>query len=190
MRRLFLIVVLASAMVASVAGASLATSSAGLNAQFMNWVDQSSVIHIAVFDDEGRPDQDAAAVPGRSPVVFGFEWGGSDFSVQNLVDFYIDNPDHDLFVSIDGGTAFSVKDGYQEPFLAVPGTGPRWSWDHDGDGLGDGNGNGIDDFDFPVLFWRWQVKHLDKGTHTFAFTYTDDGGVNTFDLDFVTVEVG
>ncbi len=83
-----------------------------------------------------------------------------------------------------------MTDGYQDPFLAVPGVGPRWSWDHDGDGLGDRNGNGVGDFDGPILFWRWQVNHLAEGTHTFEFSYTLDGGTTVVFVDFVTVEVG
>ena len=116
-------------------------------------------------------------------VLFGFEW--ADDTVEAL-QALVDNPAHDITVSIDGGASFSVKGGYQDAFVAEAGTGPRWSWDHDGDGLEDGNGNGVGDWDGPILFFRYLYSGLSVGTHTFEFTIVDlEFGIS----EVITVEV-
>jgi hypothetical protein len=165
-----------------------ASSDASGNAQHIQWVDKSNVVHIFIFGDEGRPGEGTAVVKGNSPIRFGFEW--SEASVALLQEAILDNPLHDIEMSIDGGAFVSVKSGYQSPFVAVPGSGPRWSWDHDGDGLGDGNGNGIGDWDSPVLFWRHVVPEMPYGLHTFDFRITEDGGANYLLSDTITAEFG
>jgi hypothetical protein len=165
--------------------AATADSGAADNAQHMQWVEKSSVVHILIFTDDGRPGQPPAVVPGSSPIRFGFEWGGE--SLEQLQTDILDNELHDITLSIDGGPAISVKSGYQAPFVAVPGSGPRWSWDHDHDGLGDGNGNSIGDWDGPVVFWRYAVSHMSIGTHTFDFAVTEDGWVTVIE-DTITAE--
>ena len=98
---------------------------AAANAQHMQWLEKSNVVHIIVFTDEGRPGQPPAIVHGSSPIHFGFEWGGA--SLEELQANILDSELHDITLSIDGGPAVSVKSGYQAPFVAVPGSGPRWS---------------------------------------------------------------
>jgi hypothetical protein len=164
--------------------AAVAGSDNSANAVFIEWVERSDVIHIFGFDDEGRAGHGPALVSGMSPVYFGYEW--VDPTVEAL-QAILDNPDHDIRVSIDGGVEMSLKHLYQTPFVAVPGEGPEWSWDHAGDGLG--NNNGIaNDWSGPVMFWRYSVKHLDKGTHTFVFKLVYPGP--DYDTDTITVEVG
>lgn len=160
-----------------------AESDQGVNAIFIQWAERSDVIHLFEFGDEGQDGHGPAVVPGGSPVYFGYEWGA-----ESIEDFEAILANHDILVSIDGASDISLKHLYQTPFVAVPGEGPRWSWDHDHDGLG--NNNGIaEDWDGPVMFWRYGVKHLEKGTHTFLFTidYTDATPNLT---DLITVEVG
>ncbi|MFX0064860.1 MAG: hypothetical protein ACFFC7_22015, partial [Candidatus Hermodarchaeota archaeon] len=157
-----------------------------VNGQFLKFQEKSDVIHILVFDDDGRPGQPPAKVAVGQPALLGFEWTGS--SLDQLQDAFIDNPLHDITLSVDGGPAFSVKDWYQDPFIAIPGVGPRWSWDHDNDGLGDGDSDGIGDWDGPILFFRYQSAGLTFGTHTFVFSITDDGGITWFS-DTITVVV-
>jgi len=163
-----------------VVAAAPSASRSSLNARFVDWPERTNVIHIIVLDDEGRPSQPAATAKEGQWVLFGFEWAGE--TVEALQNDIVDNPDHDITLAVDGGTSFSVKDGYQDPFEAEPGSGPRWAWDHDGDGLGDGNGNGVGDWDGPILFFRYQHTGLSVGTHTFEFEINGD-------FDVITVEV-
>ena len=188
MRRFLFVAAVAVCALLGTSVAAVAGSDASGNAHHMMWVERSDVVHTFVFQDDGRPGQDPAVVHGRSPVRFGFEFGGD--SLEYLSETIVDNPLHDIQMSVDGGPWASVKSGYQEPFVATPGEGPRWSWDHDGDGLGDGNGNGIGDWDGPILFWRYGLKHLVKGTHTIEFRITDDGGSTFWVHDTITVDVG
>jgi len=146
-----------------------------MNARFVKWPKLSHVIHIFVYWDDGRPGYPDAEVAVGQPVLFGFEWGGD--TLEELWD-YIDNEDHNIRVSVDGGEPIYIKDGYQDPFIAETRSGPAWSWDHDGDGPGDKNGNGIGDWSGPVLFFRYQSQGLPSGTHEFLFEITDDGGLN------------
>ncbi|MFX0064861.1 MAG: hypothetical protein ACFFC7_22020, partial [Candidatus Hermodarchaeota archaeon] len=155
-----------------------------MNVQFIKWQEEPHIIHILVFDDDGRPGQPAALVDVGQDVLLGFEFSGS--SLEELQDAFIDNPLHDITLSVDGGPAFSVKDWYQDPFIAIPGAGPPWLWDHDNDGLGDGDSDGIDDWDGPTLFFRYRSAGLTAGTHTFVFSITDDGGGSWFS-DTITV---
>ena len=77
----------------------------------------------------------------------------------------VDNPAHDITVSIDGGASFSVKGGYQDAFVAEAGTG---------------------DWDGPILFFRYLYSGLSVGTHTFEFTIVDlEFGIS----EVITVEV-
>lgn len=156
-----------------------------LNAQFPRFQEASNVIHIFVFNDAGRPGQPPAVVDEGQTVILGFEWAAD--SIADLYANYIDNPDHNLTLSVDGGAAFSVKYLYQEPFIAATRSGPRWKWDHDGDGPGDGDGDGIGDWAGPVSFFRYAATGLSVGTHTFLFTAYDGGSVS--DSDLITVEV-
>ena len=141
------------------------------------------VIHILVWDDDGRYGVPAYVDEGQ-PIIFGFEWGGA--TVEELQNNYIDNIDHDITLSIDGGEQFSVKEWYQAPFYAETESGPAWSWDHDGDGPGDGDGDGIGDWSGAILFFRYQHPGLSPGTYIFEFS-TDDG-LNII-VDPITVEV-
>lgn len=186
MRKSFLLALVALCSLIGGTAAAIADSDASENALHMQWADRSEVVHVFVFADEGRPGQPPALIPGKAPIRFGFEWSGN--SVAELQDF-VDDPGNDVLMSTDGGPWISIKSGYQTPFVAVAGEGPRWSWDHDGDGLGDGNGNGIGDWDGPTLFWRYTVAHLDKGTHTFDLQVTQDGGTVTLE-DRITAIVG
>ena len=113
----------------------------------------------------------------------GFEL--ADATIEDLQANFLDNPAHDITLSIDGAPAFSVKSSYQSPFVAVSGSGPRWKWDHDGDGRGDRDGDGIGDWDGPVMFFRYQHPGLTAGTHTFTFNYIVPAG--NF-IDTITVE--
>lgn len=170
------------------AAAAPASSTSGMNAQFLQWQEKEHIIHIFVYDDAGRPGQPAAVVRQHPDILLGFEWEGAGLS-----DALYNNPDHDITLSIDGGAAFSVKDGYQEPFDVTIRSGPVWAWDHDGDGLGDRDGDGIDDWGSDetlggeVMFFRYQVGGLSLGTHTLAFTMHHPGGSTESDL--ITVEV-
>ncbi len=141
-----------------------------LNARFIHWQEQEQVIHIQVFNDHGRSGQPPAIVSVGQPILFGFEW------VEDTTDLlrinYIDNPGHDITLSIDGGTPFSVKSGYQTPFIAATRSGPPWTWDHDADGPGDGDGDGIGDWSGPTLFFRYLNPGLTAGEHTFVFEFT------------------
>ena len=123
-----------------------------------------------MYNDEGRSGHPPAYVDVGQPVLFGFEWGMS--TVEEL-QVYVDNPDHDMRLSVNGGTPFSVKDGYQPAFMPTPGSGPRRMWDHDGDGIGDGDGDGIDDWNTATLFFRYQSYGLPAGTHTLMITAPD-----------------
>jgi hypothetical protein len=145
-----------------------------MNARFVKWQAVDHVVHIFVFDEAGCPGQPPAVIGQQQPILFGFEYGGE--SVAQLQADLIDNPDHDLTLSIDGGDPFSVKGWYQSPFVAETQSGPAWSWDHDGDGPGDGDEDGIGDWSGPVLFFRYQSPGLGKGMHTFQFcVHFDDG---------------
>jgi len=183
---IFAVMLIVSTLVFTTTTASAAPTAgvAGLNARFIDWPEKSNVIHIVTYGDEGRPGQPIAIVKEGQWVLFGFEWAGE--TVEELQASIIDNPNHDITLSIDGGPTFSVKTGYQDAFNAVPGSGQRWSWDHDGDGFGDGNGNGVGDWEGPFLFFRYQYSGLSVGMHTFEFNIIDPGGDN---YDFITVEV-
>ena len=168
--------------------AALPDSFVSMNARFIRWQQQPHVIHIGVYNDEGTPRSGVPAeVAVGQPILFGFEWG--DSSVEQLQAAYIDNPDHDIRVSVDGGPPVYIKDRYQSPFDAVSGAGPRWTWDHDGDGRGDRDGDGIGDWIGPTLFFRYQSPGLPAGEHTFTFEVVDDG-VNWYPLDTITVIAG
>ncbi len=187
MRKSLLVAFVAVCSLIGGSAVAIAGSNASENAHHMQWDSRSDVVHVLIYDDAGRPGQPPATIPGRSPLRLGFEWG---LDPVDVLEAYVGNPDHDIQLAIDGGSWFSAKSGYQPAFVAVPGEGPRWSWDHDGDGLGDGNGNGIGDWDFPVLFWRYTVSHLDKGLHTVDLRITDDGGATFWITETITAIVG
>jgi len=144
-----------------------------LNARFTHWQEVAAVIHIMVWPDAGRPGNPPAIVNAGEPLLFGFEWG-SAIDVEHLQSYYIDNPNTNITVSVDGNTPFSVKGNYQAPFVAATQSGPAWSWDHDGDGPGDGDGDGVSDWSGAVLFFRYLHPGLAPGPHTFVFTVTED----------------
>jgi hypothetical protein len=164
------LIALTLALTTATVSAAPVAGPAGLNARFIDWPEKSNVIHIFGYADNGRPSQPVAIVKEGQWVLFGFEW--TEETVEATQEF-VDKPEHDITLSVDGGDPFSVKDGYQGAFEAVPHSGPSWSWDHDGDGLGDGNGNGVGDWDGPILFFRYQYSGLSVGTHTFEFTIID-----------------
>ena len=183
---LFLLVVLVASAGVAPAVADPVNATA-LNARFTHFQEQPQVIHLFVFNDDGRPGQPPAVVQSGQPVLFGFEW--DEPSLAELQANYLDNPNHDILLSVDGSPSVSVKSLYQTPFIAIATVGPAWSWDHDGDGPGDGDGDGIADWDGPVMFFRYQHLALDPGTHAFDFNITNDGGA-TYDFsDTITVQV-
>nr|ADP09439.1 hypothetical protein E6-3G_24 [uncultured marine crenarchaeote E6-3G] len=157
---------------APAAWAAKKTADASLNARFVHWQKMPHVVHIFVYNDAGRPGRPPAEAASGQPIVFGYEYGGQ--SVEELWETIIDNDEFDITLSIDGGTPYSVKDGFQDPFEASSRTGPHWSWDHDGDGPGDKDGDGIGDWDGPMLFFRYMVQGLTPGEHTFTFTILPD----------------
>lgn len=157
-----------------------------MNARFTHWQENSHVIHIFIFTDAGRPSQPAAQVSVGQPVLFGFEWSGTGGTVAALQASIIDNALHDILLSVDGASLFSVKTSYQNAFSAATESGPAWTWDHDGDGAGDGDNDGLGDWSGPILFFRYQSAGLTAGTHTFLFCVTVDGGA-TFGCEPITV---
>ncbi len=183
-KQVFLTVLLMAASLL-LSASSLPPARRAMNAVFIHWQRLQPVIHIFAFSDQGRPGQPPAQVRAGRPLLFGFEWGDPEGTVEDLQAF-IDNPKHDITVSVDGGPAFSVKPFYQDAFFAQPGSGPRWSWDHDADGLGDGDGDGIGDWYGPVVFFRFPYPGLRPGTHTFQFTVYDPEFTGS---ETITVEV-
>lgn len=165
---------------------ALPTNPESMNARFVKWQEKPHVVHIFIHDDEGRSHVGPAMVAKKQPVLFGYEW--SEDSIEGLQDF-LDDSNHQVELSIDGGTWFSVKDWYQDPFVSTTQSGPAWSWDHDGDGPGDGDGDGFGDWDGPTLFFRYQSAGLPTGTHTFEFRLSLDGGTNWLN-DLITVVAG
>ncbi len=151
-----------------------------MNARMTHWQEESAVIHILVWSDAGRVGP--AEVEVGQPLLFGFEWSGG--TVESLQADYIDNPNHDFTVSVDGDPARSVKSFYQTPFNTATKSGPAWNWDHDADGPGDGDGDGVGDWSGAVLFFRYPYPGLALGVHTFVFTVVDTG-----QSDIITVDV-
>lgn len=160
----------------------------GLNVKATKFQEFTNFIHIFVTNDDGRLGQPAVVKKWR-PILFLFEWGAEPGeTVEDLQAFYIESEDHDLTLSIDGRSPFSVKGYYQDAFFAETGSGPFWLWDHDGDGPGDGDGDGIGDWNGPVIFFRYQIWRLSRGDHTFTFSYTEDSGT-TWRSDEILVQV-
>lgn len=153
---------------------ALPDNPASMNARFLHWQENSHVIHILIFDDEGRPDQPAAQVSVGQPILFGFEirGAGAGLTVEELQALVITNPASKIILSINGGDALSIKAGWQDAFFAETRSGPAWSWDHDGDGPGDGDGDGIGDWEGPHVFFRYQSPGLSAGKHTFFICNT------------------
>lgn len=159
------------------------------NNRFLSWQEDEKVVHLFAYDDVGTPGQPMVVMGRGRPILMGFEL--SEATVADLQANYLDNPNHDIVLSIDGSNpGNSVKDWYQTPFIAASGVGPAWSWDHDGDGPGDGDGDGIGDWDGAVMFFRIQHPgNSQPGLHTYEFSITNDGGA-TFDvIETVTVLV-
>ncbi len=151
---------------------ALPTHPNGMNARFIKWENQQQTIHIFYLPDAGTPGQPAAQVGVGQPILFGFEWVLLGGTVAELQDF-VDHPDHDVTLSVNGAVAVFVTSGYQPAFFAATQSGPAWSWDHDGDGRGDGDGDGIGDWSGPTLFFRYQSPGMPAGTHTFEFCILD-----------------
>jgi hypothetical protein len=184
---LFVLISLLTLIITDTAAAKRKTP-IGLNVKATKFQELTNVIHILVTNDDGRLGQPAIVKKGR-PVLFLFEWGADPGeTVADLQAFYIDGEEHNLTLSIDGQPAFSVKEYYQDAFFAETGSGPFWKWDHDGDGPGDGDGDGTGDWNGPVIFFRYEVKRLSKGDHTFTFSYTEDSGA-TWSTDEILVQV-
>jgi hypothetical protein len=162
--------------------ASAGPGANGLNAQFIFWQERQNVIHIFVFNDDGRAGAGPATVDAGDPIILGYEV--SDVSIEAIQD-HLTGPDFDLTLSVDGGPEVSVRDLFQSPFDSST-SRPRWSWDHDGDGRGDGDGDSIGDWSGPVAFFRYWHPGFASGVHTFTFT-TYDFGAPT--VDVITVNI-
>jgi hypothetical protein len=145
-----------------------------LNKRFLDWYDRDDVVHILVFDDDGRGHVGPAEVVAGDTVLFGFEYGGTLSPVPTIN------------VMVDGGTPLDVSGSIQSDFVVpAASTAPAWQWDHDGDGPGDGNGNLIGDWvaGTTITFFRWESDPLTAGTHTFVFNTSDPAS------DTITVDV-
>ncbi|MFW9870258.1 MAG: LamG-like jellyroll fold domain-containing protein [Candidatus Thorarchaeota archaeon] len=159
-----------------------------LNNDMLRFERKDDVIHIFAFDDVGTEGQPPAVVRFGQPLIIGFEWTTTpDASVKEFSDLIIGNPEHKICMTYDGSAAMSLKSWYQECFYAETFNGPRWMWDHDGDGPGDRDRDGIGDWLGPVIFFRYEVFKLPRGTHTFEFAVYI-GSVPVY-LDIVTVIV-
>ena len=147
-----------------------------MNAQFMKWQEKANILHIFVHDDDGRSHIGPAYVDAGQPLIFGFEWGDPEGTIEDL-EAYVNDPGHDLTLTITGDvfvSEFSVKGFYQEAFYSETQSGPAWSWDHDGDGPYDGDGDGFGDWSGPIVFFRYPYPGLPSGTYYFTFTLYDD----------------
>lgn len=181
---MFLAVIIAIAAITAPASA-FANTWKPFNNSFIPWQERDDVVHIFEFDDVGTTGQPVAVVSRGRPFLVGFEL--SEATVAELQANYIDNPDHNIYWSLNGGPQIAVKDWYQPPFEAATGSGPAWSWDHDNDGSGDGDGDGIGDWNGPVMFFR--IMHQGNstpGTYTYTYSLTNDGGATFYAIDTVT----
>jgi hypothetical protein len=160
---LVLVVVLMLVMVAPTA--ALPDNPKSMNARMTHFQEESAVIHILVFNDDGRNGVPALVDIGQ-PLLFGFEWAGADVAALQAV---LDDPSTSFTVSVDGGSTVDIVGFYQSPFEAETQSGPAWTWDHDGDGPGDGDGDGVGDWSGPTVFFRYPHPGLGSGTHTFEF---------------------
>jgi hypothetical protein len=172
---LVVVVVLIVVMVAP--AVALPDGPTSMNARMMHFQEVSAVIHIMVFDDDGRNGV-PALVDARQPLLFGFEWGG----YADIADLQaaLQDPENYFTVSVDGGSAVDIMEFYQPPFEAETQSGPAWTWDHDGDGPGDGDGDGVGDWIGPVVFFRFPYPGVDSGMHTFEFALRFDD-IDSFD---------
>ena len=160
---LVLVVALILVMVAPTA--ALPDNPTSMNARMMHFQEKSAVIHILVFEDDGRLGNPALVGVGQ-PLLFGFEWGDGDIASLQAI---LDDPSTYFTVSVDGGSEVDIVGFYQPPFEAETQSGPAWTWDHDGDGPGDGDGDGVGDWSGPVVFFRYPHPGMGSGTHTFEF---------------------
>jgi hypothetical protein len=177
---LVVVVVLVLVMVAP--AAALPDNEKSMNARMMHFMEKSEVIHILVFEDDGRVGVPAYVDVGQ-PLLFGFEWGGYTDIADLLED--MEDPDNYFTVSVNGGGEVDVEGYYQTPFVAETQSGPAWTWDHDGDGPGDGDGDGIGDWSGPIVFFRYPYPGVDSGTHTFEFCFAfgEFGGCDTITVE-------
>ena len=176
-----LVLVFALILVLAVPAAALPDNPKSMNARMMGFQEESAVIHLLVFHDDGREGNPAYVDVGQ-PLLFGFEWGGADIASLQAI---LDDPGTYFTVSVDGGSEIDIVGFYQSPLEAETQSGPAWTWDHDGDGPGDGDGDGVGDWSGPIVFFRYPHPGLGSGTHTFDFALKWD----TYELsDSILVE--
>lgn len=176
-----MVLVAALILVMVAPAAALPTNPTSMNARMTQFQEESAVIHILVFNDDGRNGYPATVDAGQ-PLLFGFEWGG--YADVAALQAALDDSGNYFTVSVDGGDPFNILEGYQSPFMAETQSGPAWSWDHDGDGPGDGDGDGFGDWIGPTLFFRYVHPGMASGSHTFFFEYQFDG-IESSDLILV-----
>ena len=187
MKRLVLFGVLSMLLMALVVSISFAGpwgKIVSINARFMNWPIKENVIHVIGTLEEPSLlfEGGKVATLGRgSPILFGFEYADP---LEILIGLKEDI-NHNIRLRIDGDiVADNLRIFLQDPFIAQPGVGPEWTWDHDGDGLGDGNGNAVDDWNGPIMFWRFEIKpKLNFGDHIWQLEITYD---NWTTVDYIT----
>ncbi len=160
------VVILVLVMVAP--AAALPDNPISLNARMMHWQENPAVIHIMVFQDDGRWGVPAEVDAGQ-PLLFGFEWGADEGQTVEDLQAILDDPNTSFTVSVDGQAPIDIAGFYQPAFYTETQSGPAWTWDHDGDGPGDGDGDGIGDWNGPIVFFRYPHPGLDTGEHTFEF---------------------
>jgi hypothetical protein len=147
-----------------------------MNAQFIRYQEQDNIIHIGK-GDIGNQEIGSAEVKTGQWIIIGHEWVYGGFTLKDVYNKIIYNPEAELFLSVDGGPWESVKKYFQDPFIPEVGTRPWWNWDHDGDGFGDGDGDGVGDWPgVPVVFVRIPFRYEQAGEHKYEFRYSETMG--------------
>lgn len=174
---LAVVVFLVLAMVAP--AAALPDNPISMNARMIQFQEMPAVIHLGF--------EHSPLVAAGQPLLFGFEWGAVEGQTVSDLQAILEDPATSFTVSIDGAPPIDIVGFYQAAFYAETQEGPVWTWDHDGDGPGDGDGDGLDDWNGPIVFFRFPHPGLASGEHTFDFlTYWPAWG---FFSDSITVTV-
>lgn len=153
------------------------TNPTALNARFFQWQEKEEIIHIGT-DSSGNSADNPAIVDVGQPIIFGHEWVSSDSTLEEQEAIYND-PEFDLFLSVDNGPFYSIREFIQPPFVMSDDCSePRMYWDHDFDGRGDGDGDGDGDFcdiwpNAIFKFVRVPYSFADPGLHTLDIQYSE-----------------